>query len=150
MVKKNGSLLGITNSANVGLSNALVPQGSGHLLTEEDQRIVKEWVKQNLVIEGIQAQGNFAIEKIAEIENHALTTFVDTTGFILDIKHEQRSKEHQAYVDEFCFLAIQSVARNFRGVVAVVSTNISNTVHQSFIPPPEPPKPVSLLERLIG
>lgn len=153
MTKKEESVLGFANPVNSGgisFGQGLIPHHSGQISTQDEQEINEEAAKQNLIMAWGEIQAQMAIGHMAEIEKHAAMAFDETTRFILDIKNDQRSQEHQAYVNEFSKLAIQSFAGHCRAVVAVSASNIASEVNRSLYPTPKLPEPRSLLERIFG
>jgi len=83
-----------------------------------------------MVIEGVTEKAIFALNQIAKIHQHGVTTFDDSAAFITDLKNAQRTKEHQAYTDEFCEHIIQQYARHTFAVMEVGAANIGVEVHR--------------------
>ncbi|MBC8552172.1 MAG: hypothetical protein H8D23_21285 [Candidatus Brocadiales bacterium] len=156
MAKKNESVLGlppVAQSQAFGSSRSVVSYGNLNASTPDERRIIAEYRKETMVIEGVKEKAIFALNQIAMIHQHGVTTFDDSAAFITDLKQIQRSKEHQAYTDEFCERSIQMHARHTFGVMEVAATNIGVEVHRSLYPvsePPVPEKPKTLLQRLLG
>jgi hypothetical protein len=107
--------------------------------TNRDERwIVDEYKKQTFVMEGVRAKAEHALVLIADIHQAGVSTFDSATGYILAVKEAQHTKEHQAYVDEFCTRGIQMLGRHLLATVEVGATNIGVEVHRSLYPPEKP------------
>lgn len=151
--RKNESVLGLpplpatTNSSSNGTLAPARPRGA---LTHDEQRVVEELGKQEVVIRGVRAKAALATDAIADVELHGVTKFDEAVGYIVELKEEQRSKEHQAYTDEFCERGIHLLAKHTLGVMEVAATNIGIEVHRTLYPPPEEERPRGFWERLLG
>lgn len=153
MARKKESVLGLAPVTQNLSNSSVVSYGNQNVTTDDERRIISEYRKQNLVIDGGREKSKFAISQIAEIYQHGVTTFDNSTEFITKLNNRPRSKDHQAYMDEFCDRSVQMLARHIFGVVEVGATNIGVEVHRSLYPVFEPPvleKPKSLLQRILG
>jgi hypothetical protein len=153
MAKKKESALGLAplpQSQTFGANGSGGSYGNMNTATPDEQKIIAEYRKETMVIEGVKEKAIFAAIQIANIHQHGVTTFDDTVAFITELKNTQRSKEHQVYTDEFCERSIQMLARHLFGVMEVGATNIGVEVHRSLYPIQAPEKPKTLLQRLLA
>jgi hypothetical protein len=152
--RKNESVLGLPAlpaALDAGRNGALAPIRPRGALTHDEQRVVEERRKQEVVMQGFQIKANTATNLIAEVEQHGVTKFDEVAGYIVELKEQQRSsKEHQAYTEEFCKRAIHTLAKHELGIMEVAATNIGIEVNRGLYPPPEKPEPRGFLERLLG
>jgi len=135
MTKRNESVLGLAPLAPpTGLSTNghLAPFSPGRALTKDQRRILEEWHKETLVIDTTAAKTVFGMSKIAEIHQHASIKFDETVDYILAVKEEEHSREHQQYVDEFSTRQIQLLAKHLLGAIEVGGTNIGIEIHRSL------------------
>jgi hypothetical protein len=152
MSKKPGSMLGLaplSRGSNFGDRGDIVTVDSIHPSNRNERWIIDEYHKQSLVMVGTQAKAMRAMKLIAEIHEQGVATFDEAAGRILNLKDNQRTKEHQAYMDEFSTRSIQLMGRHFLATEEVAATNIGVQVHSSLYPslPPEIP---SVWKRLFG
>src|SRR5215211_3628493 len=104
MPKKQESMLGLaplSHGSNFGDGGNVATVDSMQPSNREERWILDEYHKQSLVMEGTEAKAVRAMKLIAEIHKEGVTTFDEATGRMLTIKANQRTKEHQAYIDEF-------------------------------------------------
>jgi hypothetical protein len=153
MTKKEGSLLGLPAPDSFGSSFStgnIVPLRAGHQLSKDEQRVMAEWHKTQLVIEATAARAVFGISKVTEIHQHGSLTFEEATAAILAIKDKAHGKEHEAFMEEFTSRQIPLMARHLFGAIDVSVTNIGLELHRSLYPEPEKPEPLSVWKRLFG
>ena len=136
MKKKQESVLGLA-PIDHGESGQIVPMSSVHPSNRDEQWILAEYQKQTFVMQGIKAKSAHAMHLIADIHKEGASTFEEATGYILAVKDGQRTKEHQAYVDEFCTREIQMLGRHMLATMEVGATGIGSEVYRSIYPPEE-------------
>jgi hypothetical protein len=100
-------------------------------------------------MQGVRAKAVHAMQLIADIHKEGVATFDEAMGYILTIKDGQRTKEHQAYIDEFSTRAIQLMGRHLLATAEVAATNIGVEVHRTLYPPQARETP-SIWKRLFG
>jgi hypothetical protein len=151
MPKKQESMLGLaplSHGSNFGDRGYIVAVDAMQPSNREERWIVDEYHKQALIMQGVAAKEVLAMRLIAEIHKEGVETFDEAAGYILRLKAEQRTKEHQAYIDEFSTRAIQLMGRHFLATEEVAATNIGVVVHSTPYPPP--PETPSVWKRLFG
>jgi len=134
MKKKQESVLGLA-PVDQGENGQIVPLSSARPSNQDEQWTLDEYHKQTFVMQGVRAKTVHAMQLIADIHKEGVSTFDEATGYILTIKDNQRTKEHQAYVDEFCTREIQMLGRHMLASVEVGATNIGSEVYRSLYPP---------------
>jgi len=152
MPKKPESILGLaplSQESNVGNHRYITPVDSMQPSNQADRWIMDEYRKQALIMVGVEAKAVHAMKLIAGIHKEGVTTFEEASGHILNIKANQRAKEHQAYIDEFSTREIQLMGRHPLATVEVAATNIGVEVHRSLYPPLHP-ETQSVWKRLFG
>ena len=152
MAKKSESMLGLaplSQGSTFGDEGHIVPVDAIQPSNREERWIIDEYQKQALIMQGVEAKEVLAMRLIARIHKQGVATFDDATGQILKIKAEQRTKEHQAYIDEFSTRAIQLMGRHFLATAEVAATNIGMEVHRSLYPPAPAGEP-SIWKRIFG
>jgi hypothetical protein len=152
MAKKEESILGLTPLAQgpgFGDNGHMVAVASTRPANRDEQWVFDEHHKQVLIMEGFEVKAIQAMKLIAEIHKEGTATFNEASAFILVIKEEQRGKEHQAYVDEFCIRGLQMMGRHLLATMEVGATSIGVEVHRSLYLPSSP-EPRGLLKRLFG
>ena len=152
MPKKPESVLGLTpisDTPNFEDRGYIIPMDSARPSNQDERWILDEYQKQALIIQGVEAKELLAIKLIAEIHKEGVASFDEAAGQILRIKENQRTKEHQAYIDEFSTRAIQLMGRHLLATAEVAATNIGVEVHRTLYPP-LPGETPSLWKRLFG
>jgi len=152
MTKKEESILGLAplnQASNFGDNGHMLALESMRPANRDEQWILDEHHKQTFIMEGSKAKTVYAMKLISEIHKEGVTTFDEATSYILTIMDEQRTKEHQAYVDEFCTRGIQMMGRHLLATMEVGATNIGLEVHRSLYPP-APQEPPGILKRIFG
>lgn len=134
MAKKQESVLGLA-PIDQGENTSIVSIGSVRPSNQDEQWILDEHHKQTFVMVGVRAKTVHAMQLIADIHKEGVSTFEEATGYILAVKDSQRTKEHQAYVDEFCTREIKMLGRHLLASVEVGATNIGSEVYRSLYPP---------------
>jgi hypothetical protein len=153
MTKTEESLFALTPLAQApsfGNYGQMVAMEQTRPSNREEQWVFDEYHKQTLIMEGLEIKTVQAMKLIGEIHKEGTATFDEAVAFILSIKDEQRGKEHQAYVDEFCIRGLQMMGRHLLATMEVGATNIGVEVHRSLYPSVPPEKPPSLLKRIFG
>ena len=140
MTKKQESVLGLA-PIDQWENTSIVSMGSVRPSNHDEQWILDEYHKQTFVMQGVRAKTEHAMQLIADIYKEGVSTFDEATGYILEVKDGQRTKEHQAYVDEFCTRELQMLGRHLLASVEVGATNIGVEVHRSLYPPVVREKP---------
>lgn len=154
--KKSDNILALaplSPDLNASGNLSLAPWSSRRKRTREEQRLVEEAYKRQLAMDIKATEARFAATKIAEIHRHAVKTFDQTSGFILEVKDQpDRSPQHQAYMDQFGERLVQLFAQQLLATVDVGATSIAIEVHASPYPEPEPEpeRRVGLFRRLLG
>jgi hypothetical protein len=151
MSKKQESMLGLaplSHGLNFGDHGHIVAIDAVQPSNREEQWLVDEYRKQILIMAGVEAKAIHAMKLIAEIHKEGVATFDEATDRILSIKAEQRTKEHQAYIDEFSTREIQLMGRHMLATLEVAATNIGVEVHRTLYPPPPPA--TSWWQRIFG
>jgi hypothetical protein len=152
MVKKEESVLGLVPLAqgqSFGENGQMAVFGSTRPSNPDEKWVLDEYHKQTCVMEGFEIKAVKAMQLIGEIHKEGVTTFDEASAHILTIKDEQRGKEHQAYIDEFCTRSLQMMGRHLLATMEVGATNIGIEVHRSLYPPP-PPEPRGFFKRLFS
>ena len=134
MKKKQESVLGLA-PIDQGENGQIVSLNSTRPSNQDEQWTLDEYNKQTFVMQGVRAKTVHAMQLIAAIHKEGASTFDEAAGYILTIKDNQRTKEHQAYMDEFCTREIQMLGRHLLASVEVGATNIGSEVHRSLYPP---------------
>ena len=152
MAKKEESLFALaplSQSPSFGDDRSIVPLDSTRSSHRDEQWIVDEQHKQTLIMQGFEIKTVQAMKLMAEIQKEGIVTFDEATAFIFLIKDEQRNKEHQAYIEEFCARSLQMMGRHILAITEVGATNIGMEVHRSLYPP-GPIEPRGFFKRLFG
>ena len=153
MARKEESLFGLAQipaKQESGANTQLMPFEPGRGLSRMEEKVVEQLHVQKLVIEAQTNKTVFGMSQIAFLHEHAATTFDHALDVVFTIKEQTRSKEHQAYVDEFTARQLSMFGREMLGAIDVGATNIAFEVHRSLFPEPDTPEPPSWWKRTFG
>jgi hypothetical protein len=151
MSKKQESMLGLAplgKGSSFGDSTPIVSLATKRPSNRDELWIQQEYQKQSFIMKGVAVKTVHAMKLIAELHKEGAVIFDETSGYIVTMQNKQRSKEHQAYVDEFSRRIIQLSGRHLLASVEVGATNIAVEVDRSLYPPVPPPP--SFLQRIFG
>lgn len=118
--------------------------------TDDQKRLIETDKTQRLVINLTAAKACLGANMIGTIHRHGAETFANTTECIMEIRQQQgRSRQHQAYIDQFSERQTQLLAQHMLAAIQTSAIEIGAEMHND----PSQPKPArraGLLERLFG
>ena len=153
MAHKEESLFGLAPVAtqhHSSTSTQLSPYEPDRTPTRQEQKVVDALRLERLVIEAQTAKTTFGMSQIAKLHEHGSATFDAAVAEVFAIKEQSRSKEHQAYIDEFSTRQLSMFGREMLGAMDVGATGIAFEIHRSLYPEQEQPEPRSVWKRLFG
>jgi hypothetical protein len=150
MPRRNGmlreeSLLGLESGGIPSGQGELAPLSPGHSLCRDEQRVIDESNKQELVINGFRRKTLLGLTAIGEIRYHGSLVFQDTVVAVFDRQNQIRGTECEAYVAEFTRANLQGCARGLLAAVGAGENGIGVEIARPLYPEPE-----SFLRRLFG
>ena len=131
-------------------STSLATGRAGHELAWWERKIDEEARKQQRVIAEQTIKTKFGMERVGEIQQHGYQVFDNTLDYIMTVKQQTRTKEHQAIVNEFTAMTVNGLGNHMLSAMDAGATNIAVEIHRPLYPLPDPPERKSWLKRHFG
>ena len=135
--------------SNFGIENdPLLPDSNNKLVPKADIREINtDSIRRRVIIDAEAGYGEYAIRRMAEMNQKAFASFYNCTQAISDMNQEAQGKPYQKYCDAMSERLIQTSARHTLGYLETSAESIAYEVHR---PPQLDGEPKGWLKRVFG